>query len=113
MSAKAETLDCVCARAAYALTNAATWATMSTKMMILSAGSTPDRCRLETLLILSRPFFAPLAVALVTLVTSHLPGKSRQVQSNGKKLWFTHGSQTNQVKSSRVGESSPADETHR
>jgi hypothetical protein len=56
MSAKAETLDCVCARAAYALTNAATWATMSTKMMIFSAGSTPDRCRLETLLILSRPF---------------------------------------------------------
>jgi len=60
MSAKAETLDCVCARAAYALTNAATWATMSTKMMIFSAGSTPDRCRLETLLILSRPFSAPL-----------------------------------------------------
>ena len=102
MSAKAETLDCVCARAAYALTNAATWATMSTKMMILSAGSTPDRCRLETLLILSRPFFAPLALA--TLVTSqHLPGKDK---SSGKKLWFTHGSQTNQVKSSRVGESS-------
>jgi hypothetical protein len=60
MSAKAETLDCVCASAAYALTNAATWATMSTKMMIFSAGSTPDRCRLETLLILSRPFSAPL-----------------------------------------------------
>ena len=45
-----------CARAqpeprldADARTNAATWATMSTKMMILSAGSTPDRCRLETL----------------------------------------------------------------
>jgi hypothetical protein len=33
---------------------------MSTKMMIFSAGSTPDRCRLETLLILSRPFSAPL-----------------------------------------------------
>jgi len=49
------TLDCVCARAAYALTNAATWATMSTKMMIFSAGSTPDRCRLETLLICRVP----------------------------------------------------------
>jgi hypothetical protein len=73
---------------------------MSTKMMILSAGSTPDRCRLETLLILSRPFFAPLAVALATLVTSHLPGKSRQVQSNGKN----YGSHTDhkRIKSSQV-----------
>ena len=98
MSAKAETLDCVCARAAYALTNAATWATMSTKMMILSAGSTPDRCRLETLLILSRPFFAPLALA--TLVTSPPP---RQDKSNGKKLWFTLShTDHKRIKSSQV-----------
>jgi hypothetical protein len=60
---------------------------MSTKMMIFSAGSTPDRCRLETLLILSRPFSAPHvrddSTQLASLVKT-------QVQVQVKKHSVTH-----------------------
>ena len=87
-----------CARAqpeprldADARTNAATWATMSTKMMILSAGSTPDRCRLETL-----PIYASRGSAFRSRPGVCSCGCARPAQTPGR---FSRQVKTSQVKS--------------